>query len=62
MAMSILRSQNFRYQTARYQTAIYLQENGDFLAYTVPTERNLTPERTQSEPGVRPLGSLCVRY
>jgi hypothetical protein len=29
MATSILRSQNFR-----FQTAIYLQGNGDFLAYT----------------------------
>jgi hypothetical protein len=28
MATSILRSQNFR-----FQTAIYLQGNGDFLAY-----------------------------
>jgi hypothetical protein len=28
---------------------------------TVPPERNLTPERTKNEPGVRSLGSLCVR-
>jgi hypothetical protein len=28
--------------------------------HTVPTERNLTPERTQSEPRVRSLGLLWV--
>jgi hypothetical protein len=33
-----------------------------FDLYTVPTKHNLTPERTQSEPGVRTLGSLCVRF
>jgi hypothetical protein len=29
---------------------------------TVPTERNLTPERTQSEPGVRSLRSLLKNF
>jgi hypothetical protein len=29
--------------------------------HTVPTERNLTPEQTQSKPRVRSLGSFWVR-
>jgi hypothetical protein len=33
-----------------------------YIITTVPTEHNLKPERTQSEPRVRFLGSLWVRY